>query len=331
LRRLPDKRYSHEERSWFLVVDSRDDKVNRFVKALGKPNSKLSGGGKLWFPTDNDQPQAVFVIDSWPSLLPENTDEKEEKDNSLGVQARAFAQHLPRVRGMLRRKACIIFGVNQLRTAPMVRFGDPTYEPGGSALKFNSSCRVWISERAVPEQWRHDKKVSKYSEEPSVEGNGIDQYQYKHMRNKKNKDGMPYLETMSRIWIKDRLGKGRGFDPAYDTLQFLMTIGLAEWSGTLRTKNSITFVKTKNTPQYPYAGKSMPWLDFKTIIIAEEYGGKAKEVALKLKNKYIKGNDKFNLRKWCFKILRNGEASAFMHTKINADKSLPKKVEDLED
>lgn len=45
---------------------------------------------------------------------------------------------------------------------------------------------------------------------------------YKKIKNTKNKYGVPGLVAEMRVWVSDRNGNPRGFDPAYDVLQHLL-------------------------------------------------------------------------------------------------------------
>ena len=217
--------------------------------------------------------------------------------------------------GKLRAKRAIIFGVNQIRKAPMVMFGPSEYEPCGEALKFNSSVRHWIGSRAVPNEWRSDAKNSKVSVEPSVEGKGEDQYAYKFISNKKNKTYTPFLECWSRVWIRDGKGKGRGLDTVFDTAQFLFNTGIAKRG----RKNMVEFTKMKDK-LHPLNGMTLDWLDFKTLIIAEEF--KDKEVIEKAAKIYkrCKLDKPFYIRKWAFSIIKDGTASTLMNDKLSQKK-----------
>jgi RecA/RadA recombinase len=311
LNRLPDKIYKQTNKQWYLVVENSNKEQVTLSKNFGTPDKKYSKGGYTWYPTDNPHPQAVFFIDSYPLLLPGAVDENEKTSNGLALQARSYSQQLPRVVGKLRAKRAVIFGVNQIRKAPMVMFGSPEYEPCGEALKFNSSVRHWIGSRAVPLEWRSEPKNSKISEELSVEGRGVDQYAYKYVSNKKNKTYTPFLECWTRVWIKDSKGKGRGLDPVFDTAQFLFNVGLAKRG----RKNVMEFTKTKEK-LHPLNGMVLDWLDFKTLVLAEEY--KDKELVEKAAKIYKKCKlDKpFSIRKFCFKILKDGTASTLMNDKL---------------
>ena len=112
----------------------------------------------------------------------------------------------------MKSKRVTVVGMNQLRLAPMVKYGSPSYEPGGQALRFNSDVRIQVSSRANP----HGK--GQIDEEPSYDGEGIDKYRYIHTKAIKNKLGTPYLEGMMRVWTEDSKGKARGFDIVWDCL-----------------------------------------------------------------------------------------------------------------
>ena len=220
LRRLPDKELL--DGKWYYVfentVPNRKIVDNKHLKSL------FSKFNKFYVPTENTAPQAIFVVDSWASLITEKGDD-EDSGEGLGAQARMFAEELPKVKGKLRRKGAILLGVNQLREKPMAR-GDPRYEPGGNALKFYSDVRVWQTARAIP----HGK--GRFEEEPSVTGSGTDTYTYLHMKAIKNKLATPYLEGWARLWVADTKGVGRGFCPVWDVFTYLKMTGQA--TGTMK-------------------------------------------------------------------------------------------------
>ena len=328
LNRIPDKIYRPDLDQWFLVVDQSNKKLAGFnTKTLGNYNTKLSDKGKLWFPTDNPYPQAIFGIDSYPLLLPEGIDEKEESNKGMAQQARAFSAQLIRVVGKLRRKNVILLGTNQIREKPGVMFGPTEYEPSGNALKQNSQVRNWYTPRAVPDEWKHLPKESKYSEEPSVEGRGVDQYAYKHVGNKKCKWGTPFLETWIRIWISDHNGQGRGICPVFDTYTFLSEVGLVTRSKK-QGQNQISFIKG----DHPFSGLSLEWLEFKTLILAEEFKtNDLKEKAEKVYKKY-KINKPYSIVKSCHQLLSTGAASsAATNNRIKAKELKALKAKSVDD
>ena len=128
----------------------------------------------------------------------------------------------------------------------------PEYEPGGETLKFASSVRVRQAARSVP----HGK--GPIEEEDSVlYERAKDQYRYIHMKAIKNKVSTPYLESWQRVWVNDGAGQAHGFDPVWDTFQFLKTTGQLGAGSTMK--------KLK----IPALGLDKPisWLDFKELVL----------------------------------------------------------------
>jgi len=89
----------------------------------------------------------VVVIDSIAALLPEG-----EAEAGLTGGGFRSSMDLPMMMGRLLRRwvglaqwyNCLIIMINQLRTNPMSRFGDPTYTPGGNAPLFYSHVRLRV-------------------------------------------------------------------------------------------------------------------------------------------------------------------------------------------
>jgi hypothetical protein len=256
--------------------------------------------------------------------LPEGVEEKEEANNAMAEHAREYSKHLRRVAGKFRRKQIICYGVNQIREKPGVMFGPSQYEPAGNALRHYSNMRNTTNSRAVPEFWKHDKKFSQYSLEPSAEGNGEDQYAYKHIKNVKNKNSSPWLDGWMRTWVKDVNGKGRGLDPVFDCSEFLWMLGLLEFGKSKR-------VKFHKSLDMCLAGKELDWLDFKTLIINEEfaYNGSnyVADKAGKLWSKH-NGGKPIKLRAFCQSLLTSGKAK-IMYAEQMAKNQVKKPV-DLE-
>jgi RecA/RadA recombinase len=299
LNRIPDKFYRPERNGWFLRIKNNDKRIARFLKA-GDIDSRLSDKQYTWISTDDDRPQALFGVDSYPVLLPESIDEREEDDSSeaMATQALAYAKVLRKIVGRFKRKQCIVAGVNQLRDRPGVMYGSPIYEPCGNALKLYSSVRNQFSSRYAPKNWRA-KGQSQYSIEPSVEGRGEDHYAYKFIKNAKNKTAPPWKEGWVRVWIKDTHGVGRGFDVVFDTAYFLEMLGLAKIQGNFQS------IKFNRRMDHELAGKQLRWLDFKAQIIGEEYPNSKLVVDVR---KPLK------LRAWCSKLLRDGKSAELLQT-----------------
>jgi hypothetical protein len=177
----------------------------------------------------------------------------------LALEARFFSKFVKRVTGHLRKKAVILIGVNQLRDKPMARYGPDYTEPGGNALKFFSSARNMMRGIVPPPGWERDSDNQGLCVEESVYGNGYDFYAFKSVKNIKNKHGIPYRKTLTRVWVEDSNGKARGFDPVFDAWTFYSALGLIEGSRSKKFK-----IKMKETK-----GGTYTWDSFKRIILAE--------------------------------------------------------------
>jgi hypothetical protein len=133
---LPDKKYKKEKDQWYLVFDPSRKTHVKMMNTLGLKGADKSRK-QVWCPVDSPDFQAVFMLDSYPAFIPEDIGEDEDKDSSgVALQAREYGKWVPQIKGLLRRKHCVIYGVNQLRDKPMVMYGKPTTEPCGNALKY---------------------------------------------------------------------------------------------------------------------------------------------------------------------------------------------------
>ncbi len=163
--------------------------------------------------------QAMFVIDSLPSLMPERLYENDE-GSPMAQQAKMYADNIKLIRSLLASKNCVLYAVNQIRTKPGVTYGNPEYEPCGETPKHASDVRLRISKRAVP-----TGKGGPIEEERCWDGRGMDRYVYTLARTIKNKMFSPFRETWMRIWFEEKGAPGRGIDPFYDTYQYLKMTG----------------------------------------------------------------------------------------------------------
>lgn len=223
LDKVPNKVYEPDAKSWAYVIPKRDDYFKRMMQALGlKPDKSLSTEHAYYCLTDNDRPEGFMALDSFAAMLTNDTEEKQERSNRRAEEASAFSAHLKRFIGKVTDKQWILNGTNQVRLTPGQTYGDPEYEPGGGALQFYSSMRSRIRSKAVPTGYDRSKENGSLGEEKSVEGSGVDKYMYKKIKNTKNKYGVPGLTAEMRVWVSDRNGNPRGFDPAYDVFQHLL-------------------------------------------------------------------------------------------------------------
>jgi hypothetical protein len=299
LNTLPDRRWLEEEGVWAYFFSNKKTQV-ALMKELGvKRDDKLSRiHGAHVCPLEEAPPlQALFILDSWPSLVSEKIDEQEEASNAMALDAREFSKHLKRVVGKLRRKSAAIFGVNQIRERPGVMYGPTEYEPGGNALKYFSIARNQIRGRAIPPGWGKGSVL----EEPSITGKGVDKYQFKHIKNTKNKTSTPYFEAWSRIWISDSKGKAHGFDPVFDVFEYL------------KITNQVKGNKKSFMILLPGLEKvKWDWISFKKLVLAEHFQSKEmiNEISKKKKLK-----TRIKIRKICFGQIAKGEHLELMRSK----------------
>lgn len=293
LRHLPDKRYVNG--TWFYVYDNTT--INRRMIAHGKGvySPKLfQKYGKFFVEAEDGLAQGIYLTDSYPAMYPEKLDE-DDKGAGMAAVARMFSENVPRVLSKLKRKGVAIVGVNQLRLRPMAQ-GNPEYEPAGEAVKFASSCRMKQAPMVPPDGWARDPDVYGVGLEKSVTGKGKDQYRYISVRNTKNKVSTPWLRSSQRVWI-DSTGQGRGFDPAYDTFNYLKMTGQIHGK-----KNKWTL------PTFDIK-KPIDWHEFKQLCLLN--GKELKEACAAMK---LQSNPK--IREVCMGQVRKGKALDLMFETI---------------
>lgn len=283
LKRLPDKELI--DGGWYYVFENTKD--NRKMVADKYDKNLFSKYNKFYVEAgDGGAPQAVIVVDSWVSLIPEKMDD-EDAGTGLAALGRFFSENLPKVKSKLRRKNAILIGVNQLREKPMVQ-GDPRYEPGGQALKFQSDVRIWNTARSVPHA------TGPTEEEPSVlHKSGTDLYRYVNIQAKKNKLATPFMQGWLRLWVKDPKGQGHGIDKVWDAFQYLKMTG--QIGGTRTMKKPTMKIKMVDGLEF-----KCNWLDFKALILGD------KDIKAKaFKSMGYKGKP-FNLYALCQAQIRKG-------------------------
>jgi RecA/RadA recombinase len=319
MRSLPDKMYRSTDKEWFFVFDAdKDGRSEMGEWGFTKYNKTLyEKTGRLWCAIERGGPQGLVVCDSYPALITSKMDEEEEDKVLPAMQARAFADNIRKVVGVMKRKGFSILGVNQIRTNPMPSYGqNPEYEPGGNALRFYSSVRLQNRPRSVPKEMfpgiRNGNKTFKFGQEPSVYGKGTDKYHYINVQNTKNKLGTPGIETMTRVWFKDGNGNPHGFDIAFDTFVYLEKTGRIDGSPKKGLK-----VRLPELEKYP----KLDWDEFKLLALAYT------DPVLMKRAKEVFKNQKIipNIRKALFKEIRTKEAYTLLK-----DDAKPKVQEDLE-
>lgn len=270
-------------KEYYYILDNTNPNKAKFkgmydVKYLTKHN-------KLKIPGAPATPQAIVLMDSYVAMLPEGLD-KDDANGSMAIQARMFSDGIKRVKGGMRKKRMIVFGVNQLRLRPAVMNQNPEYEPGGEALKFFSDVRLRAVARAHSgAPWSWDGLNSQIIQEESKTGEGKDTYRFINITTQKNKlGGTPSQQTWLRLWVADEHGQARGFCPVFDTFYYLYSLGLV--SG---TKNNMKF--HSSVPLH--GAKKCSWNKFKRLVLGTN--AEIKEVCEEL------GLEKAgNIRKWCF-------------------------------
>jgi len=86
----------------------------------------------------------VIVIDSVAALVPRAEIEGEMGDAHVGLQARLMSQALRKLAAAIGRSGTAVIFINQLREKVGIVFGNPEVTPGGRALKFYASVRIYL-------------------------------------------------------------------------------------------------------------------------------------------------------------------------------------------
>lgn len=87
----------------------------------------------------------LIVVDSVAALVPKAELEAEMVDMQMGLQARMMSKALRKLTAIMSKAKCSVIFINQLREKIGIAYGDPTFTPGGRALKFYSSVRLSAS------------------------------------------------------------------------------------------------------------------------------------------------------------------------------------------
>lgn len=282
-RTLPNKIF--EGGSWWYVYDNTNENRKRLSTSGHEyDKKKFSKYNKFYVPAKDGGLQVLMITDSYPAMLPERLD-VDEPGAGLAAVARMFADQLPRVKGKLRKKRIAVIGVNQLRDVPMAKYGPPKKQAAGNAVRYYSDVRFQNTARSLSAiaDARPSKDTS-WEVENSVEYEGKDYYRYIDVRGEKNKFSQPNLRCWLRLWIEDGNGQARGFDPVWDTYEYLKQTG--QMIGSRKKKLMMKLVDNE-------AKKPVDWEDFKKLILGEK-----KEIAAICKKLGMKP---CFVRKVCFK------------------------------
>jgi len=95
----------------------------------------------------------VVVFDSLHSMVPAANLER-DRSNAANMReklalAQATASELPAFAKFVSEQNCVAIFLNHLKTKPGVVYGDPRYTPGGEAIDFYSSIRLFLSRRML--------------------------------------------------------------------------------------------------------------------------------------------------------------------------------------
>lgn len=303
LRDMPDKKYVKDQ--WWFVFDEANKVHKAKVGHLADAGMKSKYGKGLWVPAPDGKLQGIVFCDSFPAMNPDSNDD-EEADRSLGVHARFFSKHLPRIKGKLARKMVALQGVNQLSEIPMAMYGPKEKEKCGNALKFNSDVRCWFTSRSsgMPYNPKFDTE-ERVEIERSVEfPDGKDRYRYIQVSPKKNKLSQPGRKHWLRLWVQDGSGEARGFDPFFDTVFYLRETGQLK----ARNRKSMQL----NLHGLDEVKKTIDWMKLKTWIL----GTKEQKIEIS-KSLGLKPMD---LRAFCFRQMQKGEGESLYIQVKNAGK-----------
>lgn len=290
-RQYPDKRLVAGK--WWLIYE--DTKVNKaMVGDYHDPKMAKKYGKGLWVEAPDGNLQAVVVVDSYPAMNPDSNDD-EEADNSLGVHARFFAKHLPRIKGRMGKKMIALLGMNQLSDIPMAMYGPKQQESCGKKLRYYSDVRIWNTKRGsgMPFNAVFDKEEG-LEIEKSVTGKGNDSYRYIQTKTAKNKLWIPGRKAWFRIWVSDAEGNGCGLDPFFDVMMYLRDTG--QMLGNERKKLRLRL------DGLPPVDK-VNWMQLKEWVL----GTKEQKVAI---CKTFGIDKPFCLKAWCFKQAESGKGEA---------------------
>lgn len=311
---LPDKRCINGE--WWVVFDETKENVAKLGEFANKTMAKRYGKG-LWLPaTDGGTLQAVIFVDSYPGMNPLANDE-DDPNQTIALQARMFSAGLRRVKGRLASKMVAVVGINQLRVNPLTMYGPNEVEPCGESLKFNSDVRCKFTPRASGfPLWGEINKESKFEEESSAEGEGIDRYRYVQIFTFKNKLWTPNRLGWLRLWHSDYEGMGRGFDPVFDTAYYLMLTGQLRGRGRKSMQIKLRGVGMKDFVP-------IKWNDLKWWVLGDK--DEHAEICERLGLQKV-----FGLRSLCFKQLENGVAEK-MYVAQDHGREMPSEYETVEE
>lgn len=158
----------------------------------------------------------VVAFDSLHSMVPAANMERDKSKSSNMKEklalAAATSSEFPAFAQFVEENNVLAIFLNQLRTKPGVVYGDPRYTPGGDAINFYASVRLFLSR-----SMERDKKTKE------VTGQTI------KMESIKNKTYPPFKKAE---WVFKFNDEGTGYIDLIDTMiGHLLDRGLLEQSG----------------------------------------------------------------------------------------------------
>lgn len=157
----------------------------------------------------------VVVFDSLHSMVPaanleRNRSEAANMREKLAL-AQATSQELPAFAKFVSENNCCAIFLNHLKTKPGVTYGDPRYTPGGEAINFYASTRIFLGGKKIKDP-KTKEMVAQHVTAEAI----------------KNKTSAPFRKAEWMFKIKDGLGR---IDVIESMLLDMRTRGLLEVSG----------------------------------------------------------------------------------------------------
>jgi len=97
-------------------------------------------------PVDSGPPRALFIIDSYASMMAEALADDEEGKQTMALEPRMHSQQMKQIRGLMRRRGGLLVASNQIR-ANIGSWGGGFDETGGNALKFYPDYRIRMTRK----------------------------------------------------------------------------------------------------------------------------------------------------------------------------------------
>lgn len=167
---------------------------------------------------------SLIIYDSIPSAPTKAQVEKQFDENTMGELARLLSKAVPDIKNAAARTETTIVFINQVRDK--LSYGGGTTTPGGKAVPFYASMRLWIKKRDLIT----DSSKATIGQEIEVEF-------------KKNKIGTPYQVCKTKLFF------GKGFDFEFEYSDIAIKYGLIVRGGAWYKWHDSTGVEVKKNGQ----------------------------------------------------------------------------------